>query len=77
MNIIGINRISPKHNDYYGVVQLNYDEIVVIANALYKYNNQTESEYVKKISLPIKNKWGDFRDMVCYGEISGKKDLEE
>jgi hypothetical protein len=49
----------------------------MIANALHKYNKQTESEYVKKISLPIKNKWGDFRDMVCYGEISGKKDLEE
>lgn len=77
MDVIGINRISPNHNDYYGIIKLSYDEIVVIANALYKYNKQTESEYMKKISFSIKNKWGDFRDMVCYGEISAKKDSEE
>lgn len=77
MDVIEINRISPKHSDYYGIVKLSYDEIVVIASALHKYNKQTESEYMKKISLPIKNKWGDFRDMVCYGAISDRKDTEE
>lgn len=77
MNVIGINRVSPNHNDYYGVVQLSYDEIIVIANALHKYNKQTESEYMKKISLPIKDKWGDFRDMVCYGGIFERQNAEE
>lgn len=69
MSVIEINRKSDKHNDYYGTVELGYDEIVMIANALYKYHKNADGEVTKQMSYALRNKWSDFRDMVCYGEI--------
>lgn len=69
MNVIEINRTSDRHGDYYGVVELGYDEIVMIANALYKYHKNTDSETAKQMSGALKSQWNDFRDMVCYGQI--------
>lgn len=69
MNVVEINRTSHKHDGYYGVVEFNYDEIIMIANALYKYHKDTESEATKQISHTLKRNWDNFRDMVCYGFI--------
>lgn len=69
MNVIEINRTSRNHSDYYGVVQLTYDEAVMIANAVYKYNKNTDSEFVKRDSGVLGTNWNNFRDMVCYGQI--------
>ena len=69
MNVIEINRTSHKHSDYYGVVKFDYDEIVMIANALYQYHKNTESEAMKQMSYTLKKDWNNFRDMVCYGSF--------
>ncbi len=72
MSIIEINRKSDRHDDYYGVVELDYDAIVMIANALYKYHKNADSEIVQQRSKFLKSKWNDFRDMVCYGEVCAR-----
>lgn len=69
MNVIEINRASHNHSNYYGVVQLTYDEVVMIANAIYKYNKNTDSEFVKRDSGILRDNWNNFKDMVCYGCI--------
>ena len=69
MNVVTINRSSNFHGDYYGIVRLSYDEIVMIANAIYKYNKNTDSESVKQDSGILGANWNNFRDMVCYGKI--------
>lgn len=72
MNVIEINRKSGRHDDYYGTVEFDYDEIVLIANALHKYHKNTDSEASKQMSLALKRSWSDFRDMVCYGTICAR-----
>ena len=69
MNVIEINRTSHEHNDYYGVVKFDYNEVVLISNALYKYHKNTDSEAVKQMSGILKEDWNNFRDMLCYGKV--------
>ena len=69
MNVIEVNRTSYKHSDYFGVVKFDYDEIVMIANALYQYHKNTDSEGMKQMSHTITKDWNNFKDMVCYGHI--------
>lgn len=77
MNVVEINRTSNNHDDYYGVIKLSYDEIVMIANALHKYHKNAEQESVKQMSYMLRNKWSNFRDMTCYGEIHRYLEDEE
>lgn len=65
MNVIEINRKHNIHSEYYGIVKLNYDEVVMITNAIYKYNKERNDKYTNALL----NKWRNFNDMVCYGGI--------
>lgn len=69
MNVVKIDRTSNSHGDYYGVVQLTYDEIVMICNALYQKKKNSNSEVDKSRYSILYNNWNDFKDMTCYGRI--------
>lgn len=68
MNVRKIDRTATGHGDYKGLVELTYDEIVLIRNALYKKAKVTDGSEETRYSELYKA-WCCFGDMVCYGKI--------
>lgn len=74
MNVVCIDRKAANHGDYVGVVSLTYDEIVMIGNALYKKQYDTEPGVAQARYCSLYGAWKDFRDMTCYGHICRERD---
>lgn len=72
MNVIEINRTSENFGDYYGVIELYRDEIVMISRAIDKYYKDAEKDDDKQERYMLKNAWNNFRMMTCYGEIDNE-----
>lgn len=79
MEIKKIDRTTVNHGEYYGVIKLNYDEIVMISNALINYLHQTEYESSSKsakVEALIRD-WKMFVNIACHGKPLLNNFIEE
>lgn len=76
MEIISVDRTSENHGLFRSTVQLTYDEIVLISNALYLSLKTDEISDRKEEYEKLHRDWRAFECISCHGDV-GRLDIKD